>query len=260
MNPARILFVDDEPHIQLVVGDQLRLEGHEVVAATSGEEALQALKLTPPDLIILDISMPGMTGLALLKKLSGPDGKPRYPILVFSARANMEQFFTSTGVEGFLAKTSDPGQLVAEVRRILLKTRGSAQPQPAQPQPAAPGTAKPRKALLILEDEPLLGTRLRTAFNIAGYHTLVVPESRQLSEALQTRHPAVILLKAILPGTTGIAVAATLADYTTAKRIPVVLYDGSGLHKAGETFPHVSKFVASNTPADLLKVVSSLAS
>lgn len=251
MTPARILLIDDEPNLLLMVGDQLRLEGYEVTTAASGEEALQSLRAQPADLVILDISMPGMTGLALLKKLSGPDGKPRYPILIFTARSNMESFFQTTGVEGFLQKGSDPALLSNEVRRILNKTR-------AQSRPAAPGGgAKPRRVVMILEDEPVLGHRLRTSFNIAGYHTITVADSHDLAQALQANPPAIILLKAVLPGTDGIEVAASLADYTAACGIAVVLYDASGLHSPGETFPHVTKFVATNSPAELLKVVAS---
>lgn len=251
MNPARILIVDDEPGLLLVVGDQLGLEGYEVTTAQNGEEALQALRTATPDLIILDISMPGMTGLALLKKLSGPDGKPRYPILVFTARANMESFFRTTEVEGFLAKGSDPSQLLAEVRRILLKTR-----KPATGSPAA--HTGQRRAVLILEDDPTLNMRLRNSFTIAGYETLMITGSQQLAGTLQAHTPAVILLKSVLPGTTGSAIAASLADYTTARGIAVILYDATGLRKPGDTFPNVSRFVPSNSPADLLKATASL--
>ena len=253
MNPARILLVDDEPNLILMVGDQLRLEGYDVTSAASGDEALQSLRVQPPDLIILDISMPGMTGLALLKKLSGPDGKPRYPILIFTARSNMESFFQSTGVEGFLQKGSDPVLLSNEIKRILLKTRATAHAD------NGPG-ARQRRIVMILEDEPLLNTRLRTSFNIAGYQAITLTDSHSLADALQAHTPSAILLKAVLPGTAGTDVAASLSDYTVARGIAVILYDGSGLHNSDENFPHVTKFVASNTPADLLKAVASLLS
>jgi len=252
MNSARILLVDDEPNLLLMVGDQLRMEGYDVVTASTGEEALQSIRLQPPDLIILDVTMPGMTGLTLLKKLSGPDGKPRYPILMFTARANMEQFFLTTGVEGFLPKACDPSHLTAEVRRILLKT--SASEKKGQP------AGKQRRIVLILEDEPLLNNRLKTSFNITGYHAITLSDSHGLAEALQNHTPAIILLKYILPGTTGSAIAESLTDYTAAKGIPVILYDASGIHRPDETFVNVNKFIPSNTPADLIKAVASMVS
>ncbi len=251
MTPARILLVDDEPNLLLMVGDQLKMEGHDVITATNGEDALQALRLQPAHLIILDISMPGMTGLALLKKLSGPDGKPRYPILVFTARSNMELFFKTTGVEGFLSKDSDPAQLVAEVRRILNKTRP---PAPV----AAAGTAKPPKVALILEDDPKLNRRLKVSFTVAGYETHILMDSHHLAEALQAHPPSVILLKSVLPGISGGTLATQLADYASARGIPVILYDASGINTTATAHPNVDKFVPSDSPAELLKAVASI--
>lgn len=253
MNAARILLVDDEPNLLLMVGDQLRMEGYGVTTAASGDEALQSVRIQPPDLIILDVSMPGMTGLALLKKLSGPDGKPRYPILVFTARSNMEPFFQTTGVEGFLPKACDPSKLTAEVKRILLKTRKVGKPETA-------AGSRQRRVVIILEDEPLLNARLRTSFNIAGYQAITLTDCHSLAAALQANNPGVILLKAVLPGTTGNEVASSLADYTTARGIPIILYDNSGIHSPDATFPNVSKFISSNTPADLLKAVAGILS
>lgn len=246
MTPARILLVDDDPALLLTVGDQLRMEGFDTVLAATGEEALSAIRTTPPDLIILDITMPGMTGLALLKKLSGPDGKPRYPVLIFTARANMEHFFETTGVEGFLAKTCDPSHLIGEIHRILLKTRKAA---PLQ-------GASPRKTLLILEDDPKLSVRLHTFFSSAGYDATATGDSGQIVELLQRKTPNVILLKHILPGITGAAIAANLSEFTSAKGIRIVLYDDSGLHKPDMRFTNVDRFVTSNQPADLLKAVT----
>jgi DNA-binding response OmpR family regulator len=253
MTAPKILLVDDEPNLLLMVGDQLRLEGYDVVTAASGDEALQTLRFQPPDLIVLDISMPGMTGLALLKKLSGPDGAPRYPILIFTARANMEQFFQTTEVEGFLTKASDPTKLLSEVKRILLKTRKIAPPETP---PAS--ASKPHRTVLILEDDPTLNMRLKISFSIAGYETLTLTDSHLLSGTLQAHTPHIILLKLILRNTTGADIATSLADYTTAKGIPIILYDSSGIHNPTKKFVNVDKFVPSNVPAELLKATAAL--
>jgi CheY-like chemotaxis protein len=227
------------------------MEGYDVVGATSGEEALLLLRQTPPDLIILDISMPDMSGLTLLKKLSDPSGKPRYPVLVFTARANMEPFFGTIGVEGFLAKTSDPSLLLLEVKRTILKNKKAFTPNPAPAQGQ-------KKSLLILEDDPVLSKRLATSFTAAGYEVVTLAESRHLLETLAAHPPSAILLKTILSGTTGPAIAAILADYPQARGIPILLFDGSGIHRQGDKFINVDRFVASSAPADLLKAVAGM--
>lgn len=248
MTAENILLVDDEPSLQLTVGDQLRLEGYNVLSATSGDEALKILRHTPPDLIILDISMPGMSGLTLLKKISDPSGKPHYPVLVFTARANMEPFFSTMSVDGFLAKTTDPSSLTSEVKRILLKTRKKL--SVAAPVPGG------KKRVIILEDTPLLRQRMETAFIAAGYDAAAIADSHLLAEMIHTHKPAVIVIKAILSKTTGNSIAADLADFPEAKGIPIILFDGSGVYKQGDKFMNVDRFVASNTPADLLKAVA----
>lgn len=245
----KILFVDDDPAVLLSVGDQLRLEGYEVLTAETGDQAMQVLRNTAPDLIILDISMPGMSGLAFLKKISGPGGKSRYPVLVFTARANMEHFFSETAVDGFLAKTSDPSLLLEEVRRILLKYSKASLPES--------GHGKhPR--IMIIENEPRLAARLRSFFSAAGYETTILDGSTHLIESLQAKIPHVILIKEILPNVMGSSIAANIASFTTASGISVILYDTSGLHPADAKFPNVDRFVTSNTPADLLRAVATV--
>jgi DNA-binding response OmpR family regulator len=249
MTAERILLIDDEPSLQLTVGDQLRMEGYEVISANTGEEALQRIRQTPPHLIILDISMPGMSGLTLLKKLSDPDGQPRYPILVFTARANMEPFFNTMNVEGFLAKTSDPTILASEVKRILRKHQ-----KPHQP--LAPATPGKKKMVVILEDDQILIKRITASLHASGYDAVAISDCRIMKETIKVLAPSVILIKAILSGATGHSLAAALADLPEAKGTPIILFDGSGIYKEGDKFINVDRFVASDTPADLLKAIT----
>jgi len=245
----RILLVDDHKNLLITLGDYLEFSGFQVVRARSGEEALAEIANQKPDIVILDISMPGMSGLAFLKKISGPDGKSRYPVLVFTARANMGHFFSETAVDGFLAKTSDPSCLIAEIQRILLKYKKASR--------AAAGAGQ-RPRLMIIENEPRLGARLRSFFSAAGYETTILESSARLLESLREKIPHVILIKEILPNETGNAIAAGIASFTTASGISVILYDTSGLHPADAKFPNVDRFVTSNTPPDLLAAVASV--
>lgn len=248
--PAKILLIDDDPSLLLTVGDQLKLEGYEVTPASSGDQALQVLRSLTPDLIILDISMPGMTGLAFLKKISGPDCRPRYPVLIFTARANMEKFFTETTVEGFLAKTSDPARLLEEVQRIILKYRKATHTEPE--------AKLHRRRILVVENDPKLNRRLSCCFSAAGYDTVSLIDPANLLETIHTQHPDIMVINDLLPGISGSSIAANLASFTTASGISIVLYDGSGLHRPDTKFPNVARYVPKQTPPDLLKAVAAV--
>lgn len=244
---VRILLVDDDPAVLLTVGDRLRLEGYEVTKAASGDQALSVLRTETPDLIILDITMPGMTGLAFLKKISMPDGHPRYPVLVFTARSNMEPFFSETAVDGFIAKTADPQRLVDEVRRILLKTRKG-----------AAASLSGRRRLLLVEDDQRISAQLTGFFTAVGFETATVTDGEQMLAAVEAQRPEIVLLKGILPRQNGAAAAAALARLPSGRGIHVVLYDDSGIHKPEDRIPNVNRLVASRAPADLLKAIAAL--
>ena len=84
---ARILVVDDDPDVLALVEFRLRKEGHQVLAAASGGAALEAVaEGDAPDLAVLDVSMPEMSGLTLLEKLRARDGMTGLPAIFLSAR------------------------------------------------------------------------------------------------------------------------------------------------------------------------------
>jgi len=82
----RILLIDDDKHLLKTLSDFLRFENFDVEQAHDGEEAFHALDTFDPDLIVLDISMPGMGGLNFLRHVSAKDANPSYPVLVLTAR------------------------------------------------------------------------------------------------------------------------------------------------------------------------------
>lgn len=115
----KILLVDDDASLLHMVEDMLTYEGFEVVLAQSGEDALARLIEMQPDLIILDIGMPGIGGLGFLRRMTEQNSKKFCPVLVFTARAELQSFFNSAIVAGFLAKPSTCENLLNTIRKIL---------------------------------------------------------------------------------------------------------------------------------------------
>ena len=121
MSNKIVLLIDDETDLVEMVKFQLEKKGYKVVPAYNGKEALDKLKDIKPDLIILDINMPTMGGLEFFNEISTEHGQPKYPVLVLTARANLEGIFKAIEVGGFVSKPFEIDYLISEVDRITSK-------------------------------------------------------------------------------------------------------------------------------------------
>lgn len=122
MENKTILVIDDEKEICGLIKDLLEPEGFKIFAAYNGEEGLEVLKKMIPDLIILDMNMPKMSGVEFYSKFAKPnDGSPTIPILVLTGRGNMKSMFEGLEVNGFLAKPFKAAELIEVVKQILKK-------------------------------------------------------------------------------------------------------------------------------------------
>jgi DNA-binding response OmpR family regulator len=122
---TRILVVDDEPRILRFVRLSLSSQGFDVAVASSGEEGLSMAQSEKPDVMILDIFMPGMDGFAVLQNLrtvEQRDARVRLPVIVFSARASVAEEAISQGADDFVVKPFLPDELADKVRAVLRKS------------------------------------------------------------------------------------------------------------------------------------------
>jgi DNA-binding response OmpR family regulator len=120
---AKILIAEDERDIRDLVAFTLRFAGHEVVVATNGEEAVQMAPQVSPDLILMDVRMPKMTGYEACKVMkANPDIKD-IPVVFLTARGqeNEIQQGLDAGAEEYLLKPFAPDQLTNRVKAILGK-------------------------------------------------------------------------------------------------------------------------------------------
>lgn len=245
-----VALVDDDQAILLVLGDRLEMEGYRVIRARSGEEALEKIKSDPPHLVILDIAMPGIGGMGFLKRLGDQGGAVRFPILVFTARAELKGFFSDVSVDAFLPKTATPEQLIGTVRELLCKAT------PAMP--AMDAGAAGDCTVMLVDDDPETRRHLTRFFARHGLRVCEAPSPHGVVELAQTHNPHVVLLKFFLPHHNGPALATQLRQHPPTRHIPVVLYDDSAVHLAGQTFAHVDAFVPTGTDEHLLKAVNTV--
>lgn len=118
---AKLLVVDDDKNQGLLYKIDLEDDGHEVTLASSGPEGLDAIKASRPDLIVLDISMPGMDGIETLGKILAQDRT--LPVILNTAYSNYKNNFMTWSADGYVVKSGDTTELKNKIRDVL-KSRG----------------------------------------------------------------------------------------------------------------------------------------
>jgi two-component system alkaline phosphatase synthesis response regulator PhoP len=125
VSKARILVVDDEHDLLELVRYNLAREGYRVSCVDSGEKALEEIRTKSPDLVILDIMLPGVDGLDVCRSVKSSPATAHVPILMLSAKSEDSDMVTGLelGADDYLTKPFSPRVLVARVKTILRKTQ-----------------------------------------------------------------------------------------------------------------------------------------
>jgi DNA-binding response OmpR family regulator len=247
-----ILVIDDDESVISVVESILTSEGYDVRTADSAARGLEMIAQRAPNLIILDLKMPGMSGVGFLNEISGDDGKPKYPVLILTAYGKMSSFFQNIDIDGFMLKPFRGDELVAEIRRILA-LRGSKSRLP-------PIVTSRRQTVLIAEDDDQISNMLALEFSRAGYATEQTNNgSDAIGKAILSR-PDALVIKAVFSSMDGGKAAAILRTIPKTSRLPIILYDEDGssgpkrevLLRSGE----INAFVPSSDPRKILDAVT----
>src|SRR5687767_3175386 len=124
---STILVVDDEPQIVQLVRDYLERSGFEVVVAGDGPAALAAITHRRPDLVILDLGLPGLDGLDVTRRIRATSS---IPIVMLTARSDETDTLVGLelGADDYVTKPFSPRELVARVRAVLRRAEGAARP------------------------------------------------------------------------------------------------------------------------------------
>jgi two-component system, response regulator, stage 0 sporulation protein F len=121
----KVLVADDEQSIRKLYERELKKEGYEVLFASNGQEAIQMVRSGRPDLIVMDIRMPGMDGIEAMSRILEENNE--LPIVINTAYSSYKENFLSWSADAYLTKSADLSELKGTIRSILDAGRA---PQP----------------------------------------------------------------------------------------------------------------------------------
>lgn len=119
--PNRVLVVDDEPHIRRLLVTRLTAEGYDVAEAENGEDGLEIVLSEPPDIVLLDLMMPGASGLEILSRIRSTEGLERLPVVILTAKGQDtdRELALAGGASDFITKPFSPMKLLTRIQEIL---------------------------------------------------------------------------------------------------------------------------------------------
>jgi CheY-like chemotaxis protein len=192
---ATILVVDDERIICDLLRQILR-PTYEVLTAYRGREGVALFKQHRPQITLLDLVMPEMDGIEVLRQIRTIDPQASVIILTGRAAQASEQEARALGVTDFLLK----GGLTSEdLLKVISRVR-----QQAEQAPSAGG--QPNESILVVDDKPMVRTRLSEFLTLRGYRVRAAQDGRETLAAVKQEPPQVIVLDLYLPGVNGVEV------------------------------------------------------
>ncbi len=146
-----ILIVDDEASVVEVVGLYLRREGFSVRSASNGREALESIRDQPPALLILDVMLPEVDGIEIIRRLRS-DRQNNIPVIMLTARGQeVDRIYgLELGADDYVTKPFSPAELVARVKAVLRRTSGGS-PLASDQQPVIQGDLSVDPATRIVD-------------------------------------------------------------------------------------------------------------
>ncbi len=114
---ARVLLVEDDPNESLLYAEELRGDGYDVVVASDGPQAIALVTSQAPDVVVMDVSMPGMDGIDAMGRMLARNNK--LPIILNTAYASYKDDFRAWSADAYVVKSSDLNELKQTIRRVL---------------------------------------------------------------------------------------------------------------------------------------------
>jgi PAS domain S-box-containing protein len=212
-----VLVVDDDPTVHDVLSATLRREGYKVLHAVDGDEAVEIMRKTPPDIVTLDVMMPNVDGWSVLGIMKSDPALQHIPVIMLTIVDDRNLGF-SLGASEFMTKPIDRARLVALIERFARTHSGSS-------------------TVLIVDDDPDVRTIVRQAVEGVGMQAAEAFNGEKALEWLKSNpRPALILLDLMMPEVDGFQFLTRLNEERSLRDIPVVVLTAKTLGEEDRIF------------------------
>lgn len=251
----KILIVDDEADLTQIIGFLFTSKGFEVQTAGDGVEALQKVFVFRPDLIILDMNMPRMGGIEFYNKICGSNGKPMFPVMVLTARANIQGLFKDLEIDGFMIKPFEIDQLLIQ-SELIIKNRSAA------PSQVNKSIYERSRKICIAEDNQMIFDQVTGIFLKADYTIIPARSGAVAIEKMMKDVPDVAIVQLGLTDIAGDIVIFRLSQMARTMGVKYVLYTSRDSKHDRQVMERIKvktgifTFVEYNELGDLLEMVN----
>ena len=200
---AKILVVDDEQMFCDLLRAVLGRHGHEVITVMSGADALEQFTRHRPHMTLLDLIMPGMNGIEVLKQIRAVDPKASVIMLTGGGTDELEDRARELGVTDFLRKGLSLKSLMGALDRVLAQP---GQPAPETPAKGPSGEPLPGDSILVVDDEPAIRDLLWQFLTDRGYRVRTAQDGVEALAQVKQEPPRVVILDLYMPRMNGVEV------------------------------------------------------
>ena len=230
----RILIIDDEVDLTEMIGFQFRSKGFEVKTASDGVEGLDMVHDFKPDLIILDMNMPRMGGIEFYSMICGTNSRPLYPVLVLTARANVESMFKDLEIDGFMIKPFDIDQLIVQAETIIKKKAEVQVKKTAAP-------PKETRRVCVVDDNPQFFNKLSLMLLENEFTVVPAKSGTAAMERMIKDTPDVALVHLGLKDIAGDFVILRLSQMAKTMDVRFILYTFRGAERDPRVMERISE-------------------
>ena len=199
-----ILVVDDDANVRRFLSHELTRKGYHVIEASDGEEAIDKVKKFLPDLITLDVMMPGISGFEVTSNLKKDPDTMSIPILIISV-LDVKEESLKRGADAYVPKSASSEVILERISNLLLSPQGT---------------------ILVVDDDKSLVKSITYELEQRGFSTAVAHDGEEALDVVNNNPPDLIILDMLMPKMDGHEVIRELKSKSNTSGIPVIVLTG----------------------------------